>query len=113
VNPGDVVLIQLPQAGGVASKLRPALLLGHLPGAFQNLLLCGISTQLRNVEGNWDEFIQESDRDFASSGLHRASVIRLSYLYAAEPSEVVGVIGGIEGSRLQRLRQRLSDHLKS
>jgi len=56
--------------------------------------------------------LQASDADFPSSGLHRPSAIRLSYLYAADPSEIAGVIGHIDPGRLQRLRQRLSDHLR-
>jgi mRNA interferase MazF len=112
VSPGDVVLISLPQLGGGAAKLRPALLLADLPGPYQNLLLCGISTQLQQIQPNWDELIQPGDADFAASGLHQASVIRLSYLYAADPSEIAGKIGSIDTSRLQRLRQRLSDHVR-
>jgi mRNA interferase MazF len=112
VNPGDVVLIALAQVGGVAPKLRPALPLADLPGPYQNLLLCGISTQLHHLVAHWDESVQARDADFASSGLHRDSIIRLSYLHAADPSEVAGVIGSIEPARLHRLRQRLSDQLR-
>jgi mRNA interferase MazF len=112
VKPGDVVLIALAQIGGTAPKLRPALLLGDLPGPYQNLLLCGISTQLHQFVAQWDEFVRASDADFAASGLHRDSVIRLSYLHAADPSEIAGVIGSIEPARLSRLRQRLSDQLR-
>jgi mRNA interferase MazF len=112
VSPGDVVLIPLAQFAGAVPKLWPALLLASLPGTYQNLLLCGISTQRQQLEPNWDELIQTSDADFVSSGLHHASAIRLSYLYAADPSEVSGVIGSIDPLRLQRLRQRLSDHLR-
>ena len=113
MNPGDVVLISLPQIGGTATKLRPALVLAALPGPYQNLLLCGISTQLHQLEANWDELIQPGDADYPTSGLRRASIIRLSYLYAADPSEISGVIGQIDPARFQRLRQRISDHLRS
>jgi mRNA interferase MazF len=58
MNPGDVVLIPLPQLGGGAAKLRPALLLTLLRGPYQNVLLCGISTQLHLIQANWDELIQ-------------------------------------------------------
>ena len=112
MNPGDVVLIALPQAGGTSPKLRPALLLATLPGPYQHLLLCGISTQLHQLRASWDEFIQPGDADFDVSGLHRESIIRLSYLYAAEFGEVVGSIGQIGPVRFQRLRQRLSDHIR-
>ena len=112
MSPGDVLLIRLPQLGSATVKLRPSLLLADLPGPYQNLLLCGISTQLHHIESNWDERVQTVDTDFTSSGLHRDSVIRLSYLYAADPSEIAGVIGSIDFSRLGRLLQRLSDHLR-
>lgn len=112
MNPGDVVLIPLPQLGGGTPKLPPALVVADLPGPYQNVLLAGISTQLRQLQTNWDELVQAGDTDFASSGLHHASVIRPSYLYAAERSEIAGVIGSIEAARLQRIRQRLSDHLR-
>ena len=112
MKPGDVVLIQLPQIGGATPKLRPALLRAVLPGPYQNLLLCGISSQLHQLQANWDELVQPGDADYAASGLHRASIIRLSYLYAADPSEVSGVIGRIDAARFQRLRQRLSNQLR-
>jgi mRNA interferase MazF len=112
MNPGDVVLIPLPQLGGGSPKLRPALVLAILPGPSQNRLVCGISSQLSQQQPNWDELIQPGDADFATSGLHRASVIRLSYLHATDPSEITGVIGQIDPARLARLLTRLSDHLR-
>jgi PemK-like, MazF-like toxin of type II toxin-antitoxin system len=111
VNPGDVVLISLPQMGGGPSKLRPALLLVHLPGSYQSLLICGISTQIQTIVSNWDELIDASDTDFGKSGLRQTSLIRLSYLYAAAASEIVGVIGTIDATRLDRLLTRLAMHL--
>ena len=104
---GDVVLVRLPQAAGGPPKLRPALVLAILPGSFQNLLICGISTQLRDLQPEWDEQIDPSDADYSASGLHRLSAIRLSYLYAAESQDISGTLGQIGRERLERLRQRL------
>jgi mRNA interferase MazF len=112
LSPGDVVLVPLPQVSGTSTKLRPALLLAELPGPYQSLLICGISTQLHLLQANWDELIQSGDSDFPGSGLHRDSAIRLSYLYAADRNEVAGIVGAVDPVRLQRLRQRLSDHLR-
>jgi mRNA interferase MazF len=112
MNSGDVVLIPLPQFGGRAPKLRPALILTVLPGPYQNVLLCGISTQLQLIQANWDELIQPGDGDFTGSGLHQASVIRLSYLHAADATEITGVIGRIDPTRLARLRTRLADYVR-
>jgi mRNA interferase MazF len=112
VNPGDVILISLPLFGGGTPKLRPALLLANFPGPYQNLLICGISTQLHLQEPNWDELVQPSDADFISSGLRHPSLIRLSYLYAADASEITGTIGFVDPSRNKQLCVRLSDHLR-
>ena len=107
MRPGDVVLIRLPQFAGGPSKLRPALVLALLPGSYQNVLICGISTQLEELQPDWDELIGPEDADFRDSGLHRASAIRLSYLYAAHSQELVGAIGWIARERLTRILKRL------
>jgi len=112
MSPGDVVLVPMIQAGGGPPKLRPAVLLADLPGPYQTLLLCGISTQLHKLVPAWDELIQPGDPDFLTSGLHKASVIRLSYLVGAQPDEVAGVIGSIAPDRLTRLRSRLADQVR-
>ena len=112
MNAGDVVLISLPQVAGGPPKLRPALVLSLLPGPFQNVLICGISTQVHNLVDDWDELVRTSDPDFARSGLRRESAIRLSYLYAADSTEVAGTIGRIDSARLKRLLPQLSDHLQ-
>ncbi|MCU1275880.1 MAG: PemK family protein [Bryobacterales bacterium] len=111
MKPGDVVLIRLAQVTGGPPKLRPALVLALLPGPYQNVLICGISTQLHRLEPGWDELIQPSDSDFALSGLHSASAVRLSYLYAAERAEISGSIGFVDPARLTRLRSRLAKQL--
>src|SRR5438132_10314756 len=101
----------MPQAAGGPPKPRPAIFLASLPGPYQTALLCGISTQLHLIVVDWDELIGPADADFASSGLHHPSAIRLSFLHGAHATDIGGVIGQIDDSRLDRLRQRLSDHL--
>ena len=110
---GDVVLVAVPQIGWGSAKLRPALILATLPGPYQSHLLCGISKQLRQQEPDWDELMNQSDSDFISSGLHAVSIIRLSYLYATDLSQITGAIGHIDPARLPRLRVRLRDHLST
>jgi mRNA interferase MazF len=45
--------------------LRPALLLGKLPGEYDDWLTCMISSQTRHYLPNFNEIVQESDSDFA------------------------------------------------
>jgi mRNA interferase MazF len=111
MRPGDVVLIQLPQVAGGPPKSRPALVLALLPGAYQNVLICGISTQLRDLQPEWDDKIEPSDADFSQSGLRHTSAIRLSYLYSADVREILGTIGRVDSGRLNRVRRRLAARL--
>jgi hypothetical protein len=67
---------QLPQTDLEEGKLRPALLLGKLPGDYDDWLICMISSQTRHYTPQFDEMIQDQDSDFAQSGLKSASVIR-------------------------------------
>ncbi len=111
MNPGDVLLLPMLDVSGKL-KLRPAIYLAPLPGPYQTLLVCGFSTQLHSVIPDRDEVLRPGDIDFAASGLHSPSVIRLSYLRSAAPSDVVRVIGNIAPDRLQRLRTRLADQVR-
>ncbi len=111
MKPGDVVLIQLPQVAGGPPKSRPALVLALLPGVYQNILICRISTQLRDLQPDWDDLIEPNDVDFSQSGLRRTSAVRPSYLYGADAREIAGVIGRVDAARLGRVRRRLAQLL--
>jgi mRNA interferase MazF len=86
VKPGEIVLLRLPQPDLSLGKLRPALVLSELPGLFGDVLVCGISSQLHQEIPNWDERLAPADADFGTCGLKVASVIRLSWLAAVNPS---------------------------
>ncbi len=75
---GDIVLTSIPQADG-RLKNRPALLLCTMP-SFDDALVCGISTQLRQEVVGFDEMIIRQDEDFVGSGLVADSLIRLGFL---------------------------------
>ena len=66
---GQVVLFNFPQTDLLLGKLRPALLIGKLPGRFDDWLICMISSQIGQCVEGFDEVIRESDDDFARSGL--------------------------------------------
>ncbi len=94
-------MFQFPRTDLEEGKLRPALLLGRLPGEYDNWLISMISSQLRHSIAGFDEVIQESDPDFAGSGLKMPSVIRVGRLAVVEGEVVVGAIGQIGTERLQ------------
>ena len=64
---GSIVLTPMPQADG-QRKNRPALVL-CATRPFGDLLICGISTQLRLEVAGFDEIIAPGDEDFRNSGL--------------------------------------------
>jgi len=109
MNQGDVVLTPVPQANGIL-KNRPAIFLREMP-PYRDVLVCGISTQLHQEVKGFDEVVDQTDSDFAATGLRTASLIRLGFLAVLPRSSVIGSIGSISSERHKRLLKRLSDYL--
>lgn len=76
-----------------------------------DLLVCGVSTQLHHEVSGFDEVVGEDDTDFAASGLKAASLIRLGFLGVLPAASFVGAIGSISVERHHRLLERLAKHL--
>ena len=108
---GQIALFRFPQVDLLQSKLRPALLLGELPGPYGDWLICMVSSQLHQAIEGFDEIIAQDDADYGASGLKSASVIRIGRLAVIEGTALLGAIGTISQSRLQRVRQHLADWL--
>ena len=109
MNQGDVVLTPVPQANGIV-KNRPAIFLREMP-PYRDVLVCGISTQLHQEVKGFDEVVDQTDSDFAATGLRTTSLIRLGFLAVLPRSSVIGSIGSISSERHKRLLKRLSDYL--
>ena len=77
---GQVVVFRFPHTDLEEGKLRPALLLGKLPGNYDDWLICMISSQTRQYVAGFDEIVQENDNDFGESGLKVTSVVRVGRL---------------------------------
>ena len=106
---GDVVLTPVPQSNGI-TKNRPAIFLKEIP-PYDDLLVCGVSTQLHQEVEGFDEIIGDIDPDFATSGLRSTSLIRLGFLAVLPRSEITNSIGSISAQRHRRLLKTLSDYL--
>jgi mRNA interferase MazF len=76
---------------------------------YQDFLVCGISTQLKQYIPDFDEIVSSDDDDFQSSGLVSSSVIRLSFLITR--NNIIGSIGLISTERHKRLLHNLSQYL--
>ena len=108
---GQVVVFRFPQTDLEEGKLRPALLLGKLPGEYDDWLICMISSQTRQYITEFDEIVQESDKDFEESGLKVTSVIRVGRLAVVSGEILLGAIGEVSSERLSRVKKHLSDWL--
>ena len=108
---GQVVVFRFPQTDLDEGKLRPALLLGKLPGEYDDWLICMISSQTHQYIAGFDELIQESEDDFGESGLKVPSAIRVGRLAVVAGEILLGAIGQVSKDRLGRVKKHLSDWL--
>jgi len=90
---GQIVVFRFPQTDLEEGKLRPALLLGRLPGGYDDWLICMVSSQTHQYIAGFDEIVQEEDFDFGNSGLKVASVIRVGRLAVVSGEILLGAIG--------------------
>jgi mRNA interferase MazF len=111
IQEGQIVLFRFPYADQKEGKLRPALVIRELPGAYEDWLICMISSQLSQEVSSFDETIFEKDDDFIGSGLKFSSVIRIARLAVVHETILVGTIGEIGADRLTRIKNRLADWL--
>ena len=108
---GQIVVFRFPQTDLEEGKLRPALLLGKVPGEYDDWLICMISSQTHQHIAGFDEIIQENDSDFGESGLKVTSVIRVGRLAVVSGEILIGAIGQVSSERLSRVKKHLSDWL--
>jgi mRNA interferase MazF len=104
---GNIVLTPIPQSNQEI-KNRLALILRIMP-RYQDFLVCGISSQLKQYVRDFDEIILGDD--FESSGLVNISVIHLGFLTVIPSRQIIGSIGSISRIRHRRLLQNLSQYL--
>ena len=108
---GQIVVFRFPQTDLEEGKLRPALLLGKLPGEYDDWLICMVSSQTRQYISGFDEIVKDSDEDFEPSGLKVTSVIRVGRLAVVSGEILLGAIGEISSERLNRVKNNLSNWL--
>ena len=105
---GQIALTPFPSTDLSGTKRRPVLLIRPASGRFDDWLVCMVSSQLHQAEAEFDEIITLSDPDFEYSGLKTSSVLRLSRLAVLNGALLVGSIGSIADTRLQRIRVKLA-----
>jgi mRNA interferase MazF len=102
---GNIILTYLPQSDG-SNKLRPVLLLKALP-AYNDYLVCGISTQIHQEIADFDIILTPD----ATNRLRATSLVRLSFLAILNERDINGSIGAISLSEHRKLLENLAHHL--
>ena len=110
MTPGDIVLVAMPTRKGKTKK-RPALVL-QVMRPFDDVLVCGISSQLQYEVKNFDIILDEDTADFRHTGLKKPSLIRLGYITTIAKSKIPGKIGTVPKSVFKELIERLVIYLE-
>jgi len=109
IEEGQIVLLRFPYAdAGGLTKVRPGAIVRKLPGDYDDWLVCMVSSQLDQAIEGLDETLAETDDDFLATGLKAPSVIRVSRVAVCHGSSLLGAIGRLSGTRLDRIRDSLA-----
>jgi mRNA interferase MazF len=90
---GDIVLVQFPFTDLSGTKLRPALIVGHVTG--DDLVLAFITSRSTPGGGPADCALSASDAAFPGTGLKVTSVVRLDKLATLHRNLVRRRLGAI------------------
>jgi len=92
---GDIVLVPFPFTDQTATKVRPALIVSADPQA-EDLIVAFISSVIGKAESEKSNFIlTPGNPDFASTGLHQASVFRMSKLLTIKRTLILRRLGKV------------------
>ncbi len=92
-------------------KKRPALVLKTIP-KYNDLLVCGISSQLNSAIEGLDIVVKSNTNEFRQTGLHKDSVFRISYILIIPLNFIEGKIGSITEGTYNLIIERLCCFLK-
>ena len=111
IEEGDIILFRFPRTDLGRGKLLPALLLRKIPGAYDDWLICMVSTRLYQRIDPLEIILSSSDSCFSETGLKRDSLIRSSRLAVVHESIFEGNLGAVKTSILLDIRGRLASWL--
>ena len=100
---GQIAKVKLPNTDLTLGKYRPVLVLGKCPGKFDDWLICPVSSRQYQANSGVDELVNPGDADYAATGLAMPSVIRVCRLAVVEGPLLVGAIGSVDATRLNRV----------
>ncbi len=103
---GDIVLVPFPFSDLKSSKVRPALIVSGEPQQ-QDLILAFVSSVIREAPDKTEHTLLPENKAFELTGLHKASVFRMSKLLTLERSMLMRRLGRVPDELMRELDQCL------
>lgn len=104
---GKVVLVPFPFDDLSSSKVRPAICLTEPMGRHRHVVLAFISSQAPAQPLESDVSLDPADADFAATGLHIPSTLRLHRLMTVSTSVIRRELGDLSPRILALISSRL------
>jgi mRNA interferase MazF len=110
LSKGDIVLVPFPFTDFSQTKLRPAIVL-HTDASKNEITLCFITSQnISHIDSN-EFLLNESDPDFATTGLKLSSKVRVSRIVTVTNQLIQRRLGQLSSAQLQQLNTCLTKTL--
>ena len=102
---GDVVIVDLPYAGGGGGKVRPALIVQNDSDnqRLGNTVVAMISGNIRHAHEPTQVLIDPGTRDGSGSGLHGPSVVKCVNLYTIRQMDIIRIAGKLSDALMSAL----------
>ncbi len=104
---GKVVLIPFPFDDLSATKIRPAVCLTNPVGKHCHVILALITDRIQTDLLETDIVFDTSHPDFAASGLHKPSTIKLDHLITVRESLIRRELGALSPATQNQLTEKL------
>ncbi|MFE1745503.1 type II toxin-antitoxin system PemK/MazF family toxin [Coleofasciculus sp. H7-2] len=104
---GKVVLVPFPFDDLSATKVRPAVCLTNPVGKHSHVVLAFITSLIPSDLLETDYVLNTSHPDFAASGLHKPSTIRLDHLMTVRKSLIERELGILSSDTQAQIAEKL------
>ncbi len=104
VKRGDLVIVDF-RSVNPSFGVRPALVIQNDVdnGRMSNTIVAQVTTNIRRAAEATQLLIDQHHPDWASSGLHRVSVVNCSNLYTSEQRDIARVIGNLSAGTMKQI----------
>lgn len=112
MSKGKVVLVPFPFDDLSTSKVRPSVCLTNPIGSYRHVIIALITSKIPKDLMETDIVLDESHPDFAISGLHKPSTIRLDHLITIRISLIQRELGILSSNTQNLIAKKLCHLLK-